>query len=151
MYHLTQQGLVAEGTGDIGTDALYDLISELYVVPVSENVFMRLLSFVRLTFDKVPFSSTKRILYRDKRSKSEKKVMRIVNQATFSTAEIIKCVETDKLRFTSDEDILDALYADEYTNADNISYIAKSSPARGTVISDVANLYLRQQIIFGRA
>ncbi len=151
-YHLVQRGLIAEGCGETAADALYDLLSGLSVVPISENFFMRLFSFIKLTvFKGIPYSTTKRILFRDKRSEGEEKVMLIANQATFSTAEIIKCVELDKTHFKNDEDILDTLYHDDFTTSENIVYAVKSSPVCRPVLSDVANLYLRQQIIFGRA
>lgn len=150
-YHLMQRGLIAEGVGETAADALYDLLSNLYIVPISENIFIRLFSFISLTFKGIPFSATKKILFRDKRSRGEKKVMRLANQATFSTAEIIKCMEQSKTSFESDEDILDTLYCDEYTTSDNIAYAAKSSPVCCSVLTDVANLYLRQQIVFGGA
>ena len=148
-YQLMQRGLIAVGAGETESDALYDLLSNLYVVPVSENIFLRLFSFVRLTLKGIPFKTTKRILLRDKRSKGEKKVMRIANQATFSTAEIIKCVEENKTHFANDEEILDTIYQDEDITSENIAYSVKSSPACHPVLIDVANLYLRQQIVFG--
>ena len=148
-YQLMQRGLIAVGAGETESDALYDLLSNLYVVPVSENIFLRLFSFVRLTLKGIPFKTTKRILLRDKRSKGEKKVMRIANQATFSTAEIIKCVEENKTHFANDEEILDTIYQDEDVTSENIAYSVKSSPACRSVLIDVANLYLRQQIVFG--
>lgn len=150
-YHLMQSGLIAEGAGDTPADALYSLLSNLYVVPISENFFIRLLAFFRMTFKGIPFSTTKRILFRDKRSKSEQQIMRLANQATFSTAEIIKCIEMNKTKFSNDEEILDAIYHDEYTTSENIAYSVKSSPVCRPVLTDVANLYLRQQIVFGGA
>lgn len=148
-YQLMQRGLIAVGAGDTEADALYDLLSNLYVVPVSENIFLRLFSFVRLTIKGIPFKTTKRILLRDKRSEGEKKVMRIANQATFSTAEIIKCIEENKTHFASDEEILDTIYQDEDVTSENIAYSVKFSPVCRPVLKDVANLYLRQQIVFG--
>ena len=148
-YYLMQRGLIAEGTGETAADALYDLLSNLYIVPVSENFFLRMFSFVKLTIKGIPFKATKRILFRDKRSDGEKKVMRIAHQATFSTAEIIKCVEADKTHFANDEEILDTIYNDEHTTSENIAYNVKSSLACRSVLKDVANLYLRQQIVFG--
>lgn len=74
MRRLIQRGLVAEGIGDTGADALYDLISDLYVVPISESLFLRIISFIRLTFfARVPFSATKKLFCRDKRNDGEKK------------------------------------------------------------------------------
>ena len=149
---LVQRGLIAKGIGDTGADALYDLLSELYVIPISENLFLRVLSLIRLTFfSRIPYSVTKRIFSKDKRSDSEKKVMRLANQAVLSTAEIIKCIDQNVLTFATDEDLLDVLYHDDYTTSDNIAYSVRFLPQCRPVITSVANLYLRKQIIFERS
>ena len=149
---LVQRGLIAKGIGDTGADALYDLLSELYVIPISENLFLRVISFIRLTFfSRIPYSVTKRIFSKDKRSDSEKKVMRLANQAVLSTAEIIKCIDQNVLTFATDEDLLDVLYHDDYTTSDNIAYSVRFLPQCRPVITSVANLYLRIQIIFERS
>ena len=149
---LVQRGLIAKGIGDTGADALYDLLSELYVIPISENLFLRVISFIRLTFfSRIPYSVTKRIFSKDKRSDSEKKVMRLANQAVLSTAEIIKCIDQNVLTAATDEDLLDVLYHDDYTTSDNIAYSVRFLPQCRPVITSVANLYLRKQIIFERS
>lgn len=149
---LVQRGLIARGSGDTGEDALYDLLSELYVIPISENLFLRMISFIRLTlFSRLPYSVTKKIFSKDKRNDSEKKVMRLANRAILSTAEIIKCIDQNVLSFTTDEDLLDVLYHDEYTTSDNIAYAVRSLPQCCPVITSIANLYLRKQIIFERS
>ena len=148
---LVQRGLIAKGSGDTGADALYDLLSELYVIPISENLFLRMISFIRLTlFSRLPYSVTKKIFSKDKRNDSEKKVMRLANRAILSTAEIIKCIDQNMLSFATDEDLLDVLYHDEYTTSDNIAYAVRSLPQCRPVITSIANLYLRKQIIFER-
>ena len=149
---LVQRGLIAKGSGDTGADALYDLLSELYVIPISENLFLRMISFIRLTlFSRLPYSITKKIFSKDKRNDSEKKGMRLANRAILSTAEIIKCIDQNVLSFTTDEDLLDVLYHDEYTTSDNIAYAVRSLPQCRPVITSIANLYLRKQIIFERS
>ena len=149
---LVQRGLIARGSGDTGEDALYDLLSELYVIPISENLFLRMISFIRLTlFSRLPYSVTKKIFSKDKRNDNEKKVMRLANRAILSTAEIIKCIDQNVLSFTTDEDLLDVLYHDEYTTSDNIAYAVRSLPQCRPVITSIANLYLRKQIIFERS
>ena len=71
---LVQRGLIAKGSGDTGADALYDLLSELYVIPISENMILKIISFIRLTlFSRLPYSVTKKIFSKDKRNDSEKK------------------------------------------------------------------------------
>ena len=142
---LVQRGLIARGSGDTGEDALYDLLSELYVIPISENLFLRMISFIRLTlFSRLPYSVTKKIFSKDKRNDSEKKVMRLANRAILSTAEIIKCIDQNMLSFATDEDLLDVLYHDEYTTSDNIAYAVRSLPQCRPVITSIANLYLRK-------
>ena len=149
---LVQRGLIAKGSGDTGADALYDLLSELYVIPISENLFLRMISVIRLTlFSRLPYSVTKKIFSKDKRNDSEKKVMRLANRAILSTAEIIKCIDQNMLSFATDEDLLDVLYHDEYTTSDNIAYAVRSLPQCRPVITSIANLYLRKQIIFERS
>ena len=149
---LVQRGLIARGSGDTGEDALYDLLSELYVIPISENMILKIISFIRLTlFSRLPYSVTKKIFSKDKRNDNEKKVMRLANRAILSTAEIIKCIDQNVLSFTTDEDLLDVLYHDEYTTSDNIAYAVRSLPQCRPVITSIANLYLRKQIIFERS
>lgn len=151
LCRLVQRGLVAEGIGDTQADALYDLLSELYIVPISENILLRTISFIRLTlFNGVPFSVAKKIFGRDKRSDDEKKVMHLAKQALLSTAEIIKCVESDSLHFDSEEQLLDTLYHDELTTCDNIAETTRSFSNCRPVLTSIANLLLRRQIILER-
>lgn len=151
LRRLVQRGLVAEGVGGTKADALYDLLSELYIIPISENILLRTISFIRLTlFNGVPFSAAKKLFGRDKRSDDEKKVMYLAKQALLSTAEIIKCVETDSLNFDSEEQLLDTLYHDNMTTCDNIAEASRSYASCRPVLTSVANLLLRRQIILER-
>ncbi len=151
LQRLVQRGLLAEGVGDTNADALYDLLSELYIVPVSESIFLRIFSFVRLTvFNRISYSVTKQILKTDKRTDDEKKVMRLAKRALLSTAEIIKCVEGNHLDFHTEEQLLDTLYHDDITTCDNIAETSRLIQSCRPVLSSVANLLLRKQIILER-
>ena len=148
---LIQRGLIAVGSGETPADALYDLLSELYIVPVSENIILRVVSFVRLTFiNKVPVSVTKQVFGFDKRTDDEKKVMKLAKQSLLSTAEIIKCVEKGKLNFSNEEQVVDALYHDELTTCDNIAEASRGMNSCRSVLKAVSNLLLRRQIILER-
>lgn len=151
MKRLVQRGLVAEGEGELGADALYNLLSGLYVVPISESPFLRLVSFVRLTvFEGIPYSVTKQIFRKDNRNSDEQKVMLLANQAILSTAEIIKCAELNTLEFRTEDELIDTLYHDECTTSENIAHSVRFMPQCRPVITSVANLYMRKQIIFER-
>ena len=151
MQRLVRRGLVAEGEGELGADALFNLLSGLYVVPISESPILRLISFIRLTvFEHIPYAVTKQIFRRDKRSSDEQKVMLLANQAMLSTAEMIKCAELNTFAFDSEDELIDTLYHDEYTTSENIAHSVRFLPQCRPVITSVANLYLRKQIIFER-
>ncbi len=151
LHRLLQRGLVSEGCGETGADALYDLLSELYIIPISENIFLRALSFFKLTFlNGVPFRVTRKVLGTDKRSDDERKVMQLAGQALMSTAEIIQCVEQSSLSFENDDQLMEALYHDDITTCDNIAMLARQLSACRPILTSVANLYLRKQIIFER-
>lgn len=76
--------------------------------------------------------------------------MNLARQALLSTAEIIKCIEKDIRRLPDEESILELLYDDAYTTSDNINSLVRHSSSSKPVTLAVANLYLRQQIIFER-
>ena len=151
LCRLVQRGLVADGSGETASDSLYNLLSELYIVPISESLMLRFLSFVRLTiFRQIPFAVTKKYLVKDKRSEDEKQVMHLANEAILSTAELIKCFQRKKLDFCCEEELLDELYGDDVTTSDNMAFMVQYLPECRPVILSVANLYLRRQIIFER-
>ena len=76
--------------------------------------------------------------------------MLLANQAILSTVEIIKCAELNAFEFCSEDELIDALYHDEYTTSENIAHSVRFLPQCRPVIVSVANLYLRRQIIFER-
>lgn len=151
LHRLVQRGLVADGYGETAAEALYDLLSGLYIIPISENIFLRLFSFLKLTLvNGVPLAVTGKVLGADKRTDGEKKVMHLARQALLSTAEIIKCVEQNRLHFQSEEDLLDMLYHDDVTTSDNLPQATRGMAMCRPVLVSVANLYLRKQIVFER-
>ena len=132
-------------------DALYDLLGSLSIIPTSGPFFLRLASFVKLTLlAHVPVSATRKLFQKDKRTKYEALVMRLAGQALLSTAEIIKCIDKNISRLPNECALLDSLYGDETTTSDNIASMVKISQSSKPVTLAVANLYLRQQIIFER-
>lgn len=151
MNRLIMRGLIAEGRGETGADSLYDLLADLYIVPISENPILRFISFLRLTlFEGLPYSVTKKIFGKDKRSSEEQKVMALANQAILSTAEMIKCSNLNTYEFETEDELIDLLYHDEYTTSENIAHSVRFLPQCRPVLTSVANLYLRRQIIFER-
>ncbi len=148
---LLQRGLIASGKGETAADALYWLLSELYIIPISQNIMLRIVSFVKLSmFGGVPISVTRKILKKDRRSKDESYVMRLARHTVLSTAEIIKCADRNITDIASEDEMVEALYHDEYTTSGNIAHTVRLLPKCRPVLVSVANLYMRKQIIFER-
>lgn len=148
---LLMRGLLVCGKGETEYDALYDLLSSMYIIPTDGSMVLRAFSFLKLTLlNHVSFSAAKKLFRKDKRTDSEKRVMALVRQALLSTAELIRCMEKDLHSFPTEESILDGLYDNPDITSDNISCLMQSADSSQTVTLAVANLYLRQQIIFER-
>lgn len=145
------RGVVASGTGDTGIDALYDLLSGLYVVPISESFPLRLATFLKMTLlDGIPMARTRSLFQKDHPNHQERQVMALSRQALLSTAELIKCAERGVQDVSSDWKLMAALYGDTDTTSDNIRYMMRGAKSLEPVTVAVANLYLRRQIVFER-
>jgi len=145
------RGLLVSGTGDCDYHALYDLLNSLYIIPANGSFPLQLFSFLKLTvFRGIPISVTRKLLHKDQRTPHEQRVMKLAHQALLSSAEMIKCIEKDIQHLPNDESILENLYDDRHTTSDNIGNLVKISKYSQPVIMAIANLYLRQQIIFER-
>lgn len=151
LNRMLQRGLIASGSGDIGVDALYDLLHCLYIIPVCSGFLIKMFSFFKLTFcNELPFCITKKIFQKVPMTVGEKQVINLTKQTLLSTAEIIKCIDKGEHDLSTIQKVMDVLYDDEYTTCDNIGSIVKYYESRQPVILAIANLYLRKQIIFER-
>lgn len=149
LSRLLQRGLVIEGKGDTEYDALYDLLAPLSIVPIGGSAFTRLASFAKLIlWDSVPFSAASRLLKADHRTTCEKQVMRLAVQTLLSVAEVVRCIERGVHNVATSDAVVAQIYDDKDTTSLNLPTIAKTDSNCCSVITAVANLYLRQQIIF---
>ena len=148
VQRLLVRGLIVVGTGDTEYDALYDLLSCRFIIPIGAAWPLRVLSFLKLTFlEGISWKITRRLFHVDARSACEKKVIRLARQTPLSCAEIIKCIEMDIRRLKDGYDVLDKLYDDNDLNCDNFAQAVREYRCSREVITAVANLYLRQQIM----
>ena len=148
VQRLLVRGLIVAGTGDTEYDALYDLLACRFIIPIGAAWPLRVLSFLKLTFlEGISWRITRRLFHVDARSACEKKVIRLARQTPLSCAEIIKCIEMDIRRLKDGYDVLDKLYDDNDLNCDNFAQAVREYRCSCEVITAVANLYLRQQIM----
>lgn len=148
---LLTRGLLVSGSGETDYDALYDLLSSMYIIHTNGNAFLRIASFLKLTLvNRISLSVAVKLFRFDRRTEQEKQVMKLSNQALLSTAEIIRCVEKNIGRLYKADSIMESIYGDSDITSDNITDLVKASSHSQEVTLAVANLYLRQQVIFER-
>ena len=147
---LLLRGLIVKGSGDTDADAAYDLIGGLYIQPVPYTPFDKAALFAKLTLSKgVPFRRAAReALRKTTYSADEKRVWDLIMQAFLSTAELMKCVEVGAMDISNEDKLTDAIYTDDYTTCDNLVFTARTFDCKIRVLTALANLYLRRQIIF---
>ena len=74
MQRLLVRGLIVVGTGDTEYDALYDLLSCRFIIPIGAAWPLRVLSFLKLTFlEGISWKITRRLFHVDARSACEKR------------------------------------------------------------------------------
>lgn len=149
---LMARGLIVAGEGNTQVEALYDLLSNLYVAPIDDSFWVRLAAASKLALtQRVPRSAIKTLLRKEKTTEQEHRILTLSRQALLSTAELIKCEENGVRDVSSSDKLLTALYYDDTTTSYNIAYLMRKSPMRDAVVLAVSNLYLRKQIVFQRA
>ena len=145
------RGLLVSGCGETEFDALYDLLSSLGGIPTNGSAFVRGVSAAKLVLSRrITMKQAMKLFHKDRRTDYESRVMRLAHQALLSTAEIIKCVEQDVFSLPSERVLMEKVYGDSETTCQNIASMMKNSRSSQAVTLAVANLYLRQQIIFER-
>lgn len=151
LNRLIVRGLVASGRGENGEEALYDLISGLYIIPLYQSPFIRIISFLRMVFIfKLPYEKAKVLFERDKKDKSERRIMKLAFSAPMSTAEMVKCIDKNIDFILNEDDVMEFLYDDKFTTSENIAESVRGLSSVRTVLTAVSNLYLRRQILFER-
>lgn len=151
MYWMMRRGLIEEGVGDTYEDALYDLLSGLYITPIEVNPLLDVISFLRMTFrDKLSVQTAKQVFHRDRKSDAEKKIMRLLHKVKLTTAETVRCFERNVFDIQNEDEVVEKLYRDDYITSENIADEMRYSSVCRTVLTDISNLYLRKQIVFDK-
>lgn len=151
LNRLQQRGLVVSGKDYVGIDAIYDLLSRLYVIPITDSLLAKIGAFISLTIRGVPLRITSNIFRSTQLSENESQVLSIARQQMMSTSELIQCVQLGVTDVSTDDKLLEALYSDETTTSDNIHIPSRFAQKQQPVLQAVANLYLKKQIMFEKA
>jgi len=148
---LENLGLIVSGHGITAADALHDLLSKLYVIPVTANFIAKSAAFLHLTFVKqVPYNVAKRIFDKQNLGATESKIMKLAGQNRLSVGELIKCVECGIVDVSNNDKLMDGLYNDDFTTYRNIGTLFRTCDSCNVVLEAVATLYLNRCILFER-
>lgn len=105
---LENAGPIVAGHGLTAADALHDLLSKLYVIPVTANFVTKGAAFFHLTFMKrTPYKVTRHIFDKPQFSDAEAKVMKLAAQNRLSVGELIKCVECGIVDVSTNDKLMD--------------------------------------------
>lgn len=148
---LESVGLIVSGHGITAVDALHDLLSRLYIIPVKATFVSKIIAFLHLTFVKsVPYKVAKHIFASPRFNAVEAKVMVLAEQNRLSVGELIKCVECGIIDVSTDDKLIDSLYCDDVTTYKNIGALYRGTDACDLVLEAVTSLYLNKHILFER-
>lgn len=152
LQRLVLRGLVTQGSGETGIDSLYELLGNLFLVPIKNSAIERFKGFLHLTFFRnVPLRVTRHVFDNDCNlmSQSEKKIWKLSKQQILSTAELIRCEELDLKDVSNDGDIVQKLYSGmDHVDYANVLFHSRMSPKCQGVLEAVANLYLKKLVLF---
>ncbi len=90
LKRMEQRGLIVCGHGATAMDALADLLSELYVIPLRAKLPTKILAFLHLTFAKgVPFRVTRQLFTKPQLSDGEAYLLQAAEQELLTVDELV--------------------------------------------------------------
>lgn len=151
LNRLENRNLIAGSKAIKGDEALYQLLANLYVVPITSSFPTKIKAFLHLMFcEKVPFSAAKYVFEKETYDKMQQKVLQLSRQTLLSSAEIMKCIETGVSDVSTSEKVLDALYDDDFSTCDNLGLFMRFYDHYREILEAVATLYLSRNIVFDK-
>ena len=151
LERLQVRHLVVSAEAERGDEALYKLLSNLYVIPMTSSFGVKVRAFFKLVFKKhVPVSVAKIVFQKDDFTEMEKKVLHLAKQTHLSCAEILKCIEENVTDLSTSEKVLTALYDDDYSTCDNLGWFMRFYNDHKSILEAISTLYLKRNVIFDK-
>lgn len=153
LKNLLARKLVTKGIGYTGRDALYNMLSNAFVVPCELHRPKRLLTAVHLWLKgRIGLKDIiTKVMASGRLTEPERQVMDLVDQTPLCMSEIVRCFDRGVTDVSTPDRLLDAIYTDEDTDQDRIARESLFSANVDIVLEAVANLYLARKIIIERA
>lgn len=143
---LIKRKLIIRGIGYTGRDALYNMLSDAFVIPFRISGGRKMLNVLRLWCrGKISFLDAHKIMKTRVSSDAEDRVMALVEQAPLSTSEIIRCFERNITDVSTTEKVIAGVYPDSVqATIANEEFMSVHS---GLVLEAISNLYLNREVI----
>lgn len=143
---LIKRKLIIRGIGYTGRDALYNMLSDAFVIPFRISGGRRMLNVLRLWCGgKISLLEAHRIMKTRISTEAEDRVMALVEQAPLSTSEIIRCFERNITDVSTTEKVIAGVYPDSVqATIANEEFMSAYS---GQVLEAISNLYLNREVI----
>ena len=145
---LVKRKLVIKGVGYTGADALYNMLSDAFIVPYHISVGRKTWQLVKM-FSQGTLQLPDIILATKKRTmtEDEHRVMELVEQTPLSTAEIIRCFDRNIIDVSSAEKVINGIYCAEDSDQRHIANEQFHSEYANPVLEAISSLYLNRQIL----
>ena len=149
LNRLKNRGLIAGKSDYLAVDALYNLVKDLYVVPLGTvNKFKRAIMFLYMFFIQGnSLDKCKEAICDFELKDIEKRIVKLSKKIKVSGAELIRISDKDLWEIKSEEDIVPLAY-DVHEAMDSIGNFTRFSNDKNKVLEAIVNLYLKKQIVF---
>lgn len=149
LNRLKNRGLVAGKSDYLAADALYNLVKDLYVVPLGcVSGFKRVLTFAYMFFVQgLPFDECREAMKDFNLNCLEKQIVSFAKRLKVSSAELIRISDKDLWNIKSEDDILPLAY-EKNEDMDLLGNFTRFSKCKAEVLEAIVNLYLKKQIVF---
>ena len=149
---LIKRKLIAKGIGYTGEDALYDMLSAAFVLPIHTLGKKKLSSVIRLLVKgRITGSEAIRAMRPEHLTGDENQVMKLVRQTPLSVSELIRCIENGVKDVNTPEKVFTAIYTDEEDTQERMQITSRQADCKTAVLQAVANLYLRRRVMLDMA
>lgn len=145
---LLKRKLIVRGLGYTGTDALFNMLSDAFVVPYGISAPRKAWTVLKLwAKGRIRLTDIFRLFRIRNLSSDEDRVIRLVEQTPLSTAEIIRCFEREIFDVSSPEKVIAGIYPDDDSEQCRIANEESLSKHKNSVLRAVSNLYLNRRVI----
>ena len=148
LNRLIMRRLIASGRDCTGADALYDLLSPLYLQSSHVSFPAKVFIFVKLCLHHgTSARQAASIFHSERLEPKEKQLVTLLNGQMLSTAELIHCAQKDIRCLKSKKELMKCLEQNDTTDCDSLIIDSRFSEISIPVLAAITDLYFNQQVV----